>query len=129
MRATWLRSSMRCGGANPTRRSRRSSVGPCGPWRRSGRARPGRGCARTRAVSAALARGGSALAVLEEACAGLARAAAQAGLGERHYTRAEWAQLLASALAEASLPPGGARGGAVQLVELRELWGRSLEHV
>jgi len=81
------------------------------------------------AATAALARDQAALAALEQACAGLARGAAQVGLGERGFARAEWAQLLTAELAGASLPPGGARGGAVQLVELRELWGRSFDHV
>src|SRR5439155_1556937 len=72
--------------------------------------------------------GGEAAArTLEQDCAGLARAAGQ--LGEARLTRAEFAQVLSEALAEASLAPGGARGGAVQLVELRELAGRSFEHL
>jgi len=82
-----------------------------------------------RAVSAALARDQAALRCLEEACSGLARAAAQVGLGEKRFTRASFAQVLAEALSDASLPPGGARGGAVHLVELRELPGRSFDHL
>src|SRR5437868_6363359 len=49
--------------------------------------------------------------------------------GEARMGRREFAQLLSQTLAEASLPPGGARGGAVQLMELRELPGRSFDHL
>ena len=83
----------------------------------------------TRAVTAALARDQAALRALEDACAGLARGAAQLGLSERKFARADWARLLSEALSESSLPPGGARGGAVHLVELRELPGRSFDHL
>ena len=82
-----------------------------------------------RAAAAALARDQAALRALEEACEGLARAAAALSLETRLHARAEWAQILATALAAASLPPGGARGGAIQLVELRELPGRSFAHL
>ena len=82
-----------------------------------------------RAVSAALGRDQAALRALEDACTGLARGAAQVGLAERKFARADWARLLAEALADASLPPGGARGGAVHLVELREVPGRSFDHL
>jgi len=82
-----------------------------------------------RAAAAALARDQAALRALEEACAGLARAAASLGSEEKLYPRVEWAQVLGTALAAASLPPGGARGGAIQLVELRELLGRSFDHL
>ncbi len=78
---------------------------------------------------AALARDQSALRALEDACAALSRAARAVGLADRPYARSEWAQILATALADASLPPGGAHGGAIQLVELRELSGRSFDHV
>ena len=77
----------------------------------------------------ALARDQSALRALEDACAALSRAARAVGLGDRVHARSEWAQILSTALADASLPPGGARGGAIQLVELRELPGRSFAHV
>ena len=87
----------------------------------------GTGATLERAAAAALARDQAAARTLEQACAGLARAAGQ--LGESRLTRAEFAQVLSEALAEASLAPGGARGGAVQLVELRELAGRSFEHL
>ncbi|HET9752604.1 MAG TPA: PD-(D/E)XK nuclease family protein, partial [Myxococcales bacterium] len=80
-----------------------------------------------RAASAALARDQAAARALEEACAGLVRASEQ--MGEARVGREEFAQLLAESLSDASLPPGGARGGAVQLLELRELPGRSFEHV
>ena len=83
----------------------------------------------TRAAAAALARDQAALAVLEATCDALARGAAELGDGDREFSRAEWTQMLASALANASLPPGGARGGAVQLVELRELPGRRFDHL
>lgn len=82
-----------------------------------------------RAALSALARDQAALQRLEECCAGLARAAAQLGMGERRIAFGDWTHLLAEALAGASLPPGGAKGGAVQLVELRELSGRSFEHL
>ena len=87
------------------------------------------GPALEKAVASALARDQAAARALEAACAGLARGAAQIGLAERRFTRSEWAQLLASALTDASLPPGGARGGAVQLLELRELPERSFQHL
>src|SRR5205823_3372085 len=63
-----------------------------------------------RAAAAALARDQSALTALEDACSALARAAASLGDEERTRSRGEWAQVLAAALADASLPPGGARG-------------------
>ncbi len=82
-----------------------------------------------RAVAAALGRDQAALRALEDACTGLARGAAQVGLGERKFPRADWARLLAAVLADASLPPRGARGGAVHLVELREVPERSFDHL
>lgn len=66
---------------------------------------------------------------LEEACRDLVRAAAQLGQSGKTFGRAAFKELLAEALASVSLPAGGARGGAVELVELRELWGRSFEHL
>jgi RecB family exonuclease len=87
------------------------------------------GPALERAAAGALARDQAAVRALEEACAGLARGAAQVGLAERRFARGEWAQLLASSLAGASLPPGGGRGGAVQLVELREASERAFDHL
>ncbi|HYY53473.1 MAG TPA: PD-(D/E)XK nuclease family protein [Myxococcales bacterium] len=80
-----------------------------------------------RAAGVALARDQAAARALEEACAGLARAAAR--VGEVRLSRAEFAQLLSEALCRASLPGGGARGAAVQLLELRELPGRSFAHL
>jgi ATP-dependent helicase/nuclease subunit B len=80
-----------------------------------------------RAAAAALARDQAAARALEDACAGLVRASAQ--LGDVRLGREEFAQLLAESLSDASLPPGGARGGAVQLLELREVPGRAFEHV
>jgi len=87
------------------------------------------GPALSRAADLALSRDQAALRALEDTCAGLARAAVQLGLSEQRLSRAAYAQLLAGSLAEASLPPGGARGGAVQLVELREVPGRSFRHL
>ena len=99
-----------------------------GLWRRLRAPEPfGTGPALERAAATALARDQAGARTLQQACAGLARAAGQ--LGEPRMTRAEYAQVLSEALAEASLAPGGARGGAVQLVELRELAGRSFEHL
>src|SRR5229473_1902640 len=83
----------------------------------------------TRAAAAALARDQAALRALEEACGAVARAAATLGDADRAFSRADWAQVLASALSGPSLPSGGARGGAVQLAELRELPGRRFDHV
>src|SRR5439155_1323186 len=85
------------------------------------------GHALQRAAAAALARDQAAARALEEACAGLARAAAR--LGEVRLSRAEFAQLLSQALSDASLPGSGARGAAVQLLELRELPGRTFQHL
>ena len=99
-----------------------------GLWRQIRAPEPfGTGPRLERAAATALARNQAAARTLEQACAGLARAAGK--LGESRLTRAEFAQVLSEALAEASLAPGGARGGAVQLVELRELAGRSFEHL
>jgi len=69
------------------------------------------------------------LTALEAGCADLAAAAREAGQGEQVFSRALWAELLSGALAEATLRPGGARGGAVQLLELRELPGRTFQHL
>ncbi|HEY6911800.1 MAG TPA: PD-(D/E)XK nuclease family protein [Myxococcales bacterium] len=80
-----------------------------------------------RAAAAALARDQAAARALEDACAGLARAGAQ--LGDGRVGREEFAQLLTESLSDMSAPPGGARGGAVQLLELRELPGRAFDHV
>jgi ATP-dependent helicase/nuclease subunit B len=79
------------------------------------------------ASASALGGNQAAARALEETCAGLAAAAAR--LGEVRMARTEFAQLLSQSLAQASLPPGGARGGAVQLMELRELPGRSFDHL
>ena len=87
------------------------------------------GPALERAAAAALARDQAAVRALEDACAGLARGAAEVGLGEKRFARDEWARLLSASLADASLPPGGARGGAVQLVELREVPERAFDHL
>jgi ATP-dependent helicase/nuclease subunit B len=87
------------------------------------------GPALSRAADLALARDQAALKALEETCAGLARASIQLGIADQRMSRAAYAQLLRSSLADASLPPGGARGGAVQLVELREVPGRSFRHL
>ena len=103
-------------------------LGRWGLWRRLRAPEPDdAGPALERAAAAALARDQVAARALEQACAGLARAAGPQG--EPRVSRAEFAQLLSEALAGASLPPGGARGGAVQLLELRELAGRAFEHV
>ncbi len=83
----------------------------------------------TRAAAAALARDQAALRALEDACGAVARAAATLGDADRAFSRADWAQVLSSALSGTSLPSGGARGGAVQLTELRELPGRRFDHV
>jgi hypothetical protein len=83
----------------------------------------------SRAAAAALARDQAALRALEEACRTLADGAAELGDGDRAFSRAEWVQSLTRALAGASLPAGGARGGAVQFAELRELAGRRFDHV
>src|SRR6267378_3915236 len=99
-----------------------------GLWRQIRAPEPfGTGPRLERAAATALARDQAASGTLEQVCAGLARAAGQ--LGESRLTRAEFGQVLSEALAEASLAPGGARGGAVQLLELRELAGRSFEHL
>src|SRR6267143_843020 len=83
----------------------------------------------SRTAAAALARDQAALRALEEACDAVARAAATLGDAERAFSRAEWVQVLTRVLGGASLPAGGARGGAVQLAELRELAGRRFDHV
>ncbi|TMA76405.1 MAG: hypothetical protein E6J67_05150 [Deltaproteobacteria bacterium] len=99
-----------------------------GLWRRLRAPEPVEaGHALQRAAAAALARDQAAARALEQACAGLARAAAR--LGEVRLSRAEFAQLLSQALSDASLPGSGARGAAVQLLELRELPGRTFQHL
>ena len=82
-----------------------------------------------RASLSALARDQAALQRLEESCVAIARGAADLGVARRELGFAEWTQILSHALADTSLPAGGARGGAVQLLELRELAGRSFDHV
>jgi ATP-dependent helicase/nuclease subunit B len=99
-----------------------------GLWRRLRAPEPAEaGPALQRAGAEALARDQGAARALEEACAGLARAAAR--VGEVRLSRAEFGQLLSEALSDASLPGCGARGAAVQLLELRELPGRTFQHV
>jgi RecB family exonuclease len=103
-------------------------LGRWGLWRRlRAHQQADAGAALERAAAAALGRDQAAARALEQACAGLARASAR--IGEECLARAEFAQLLSDALAQASLPASGARGGAVQLLELRELPGRSFEHL
>ena len=82
-----------------------------------------------RAAAAALARDQAALSALEEACTEIARAADLLGEKDRLRSRAEWAQALSASLAAATLPKGGARGGAVQVCALRDLPGRRFDHV
>ena len=82
-----------------------------------------------RAVEAARARDLAALDALGRACRELAQAAALLGRGAEEVPRGDFARLLSEALSEASLRPGGARGCAVELVELRELPGRSFAHL
>ena len=99
--------------------------GPRGP-RPGGDEPPG---ALERSLEAARARDLAAFEALERACTGLCEAAAALGRADAPVARSEWARLLSGALADASLRPGGARGAAVQLVELRELPGRSFDHL
>ncbi|HZX94217.1 MAG TPA: hypothetical protein VFE90_06850, partial [Myxococcales bacterium] len=99
-----------------------------GLWRRLRAPEPqDAGASLERAAASALGRDQAAARALEEACAGLSRAAAL--LGNARVTREAFGQVLSEALAGASLSPGGARGGAVQVLELRELPGRAFEHV
>jgi RecB family exonuclease len=102
-------------------------LGRWGLWSRLRSPQAAAGGTLERAVAAALARDQAAARALEQACSGLARAAAQ--VGEVRLTRGEFAQLLSQALSQVSLPAPGARGGAVQLVELRELAGRGFDHL
>src|SRR3989442_441135 len=103
-------------------------LGRWGLWRRLRVPEPvDAGPALEHAAVSALGRDQAAARALEQACAGLAAAAMR--IGEARMGRREFAQLLSQTLAEASLPPGGARGGAVQLMELRELPGRSFDHL
>src|SRR5260221_4140246 len=87
------------------------------------------GPALERAATAALSRDQAAVRALEEACAGLARGASHLHLDGKRFTRDEWAEMLTTALSDASLPPGGARGGAVELGELREVPERAFGHL
>ena len=82
-----------------------------------------------RAAAAAMGRDQAGARRLEETCLSLAQAARAVGLAGEVHSRVSFAQLLAEALAGAALPAGGARGGAVHLLELRELPGRTFEHV
>src|SRR5205085_5571371 len=82
-----------------------------------------------RATSAALARAASAFDALEHHVGELARAAASLGDEGARLERSAWAELLRDSLSEEAAPSRGARGSAVQLVELRELPGRSFDHL
>ncbi len=90
---------------------------------------PGGAARSTRALSAAAARDLSALEAVQGACAELARAAASLGRAGQAFERAAFAEQLREALADKSLRPSGARGAAVQLIELRELSHRSFHTV
>lgn len=76
-----------------------------------------------------LARDRAAIEAVEAALEQLARAAAALGRGRQELARAEFGELLAARLADLSLRPGGARGAAIELVELRELPGRAFDHL
>ena len=105
-----------------------SLLGRWGLWSRLRAPQPEEaGAMLERASLAALARDQAAGRALEQACAGLARA--EAKVGEVRVPRAEFTRILSQALSQASLPASGARGGTVQLVELRELAGRSVDHL
>jgi len=80
-------------------------------------------------AAAALARDQTAARSFDDACAELVKGAAAVGLAGARMSQTAFADLLAESLASVSLPGGGARGAAVQLVELRELAGRSFDHV
>jgi hypothetical protein len=82
-----------------------------------------------RALESARARDLAALEALGRACRELSQAAALLGRAGEEVPRGDFARLLSEALSEASLRPGGARGCAVELVELRELPGRSFTHL
>jgi len=79
------------------------------------------------ALAAAAARDLAALERLRSACAELAAAGSRLGMAS--VARREWVEMVRDQLDGASLPPAGARGAAVQIVELRELSGRSFEHL
>jgi len=82
-----------------------------------------------RATAAAVARDRAAVSALEDACAEIVRAAETLGEGHRQRSRAEWAQALSASLAAVTLSSAGARGGAVQVCELRDLPGRRFDHL
>ena len=82
-----------------------------------------------RALQAARGRALLGLTALEEVCEALAGAARELGEEQRTVPRESWAELLGWALGQATLPPPGARGAAIELVELRELPGRSFDHL
>ena len=77
----------------------------------------------------ALAREHRGLAALLDTTNELAQSAAALGLGEARLPRRRWLRLVRTACGERTIRPGGARGGAVRLVELSELAGLGLDHV
>jgi RecB family exonuclease len=87
------------------------------------------GRALSRAAALAVARDHAGLRALEEACTGAARAAAQLGLEDDRISRAAYARFLAATFSDSLLPMRGARGGSVELLELRQVPGRSFRHL
>lgn len=83
----------------------------------------------TRAALAALARDQAAAGALDEVFHGLAAAAVRAGIGARTIDRDGFARLLADFAGDAVLAAPGPRGGAVRLLDVRELLGLSVEHL
>ncbi|WP_373046529.1 PD-(D/E)XK nuclease family protein [Vulgatibacter sp.] len=81
------------------------------------------------AAARAVARDQAALRALSAALASVAGAARRAGLADRQVELSRFRDLLETALGQTSLPARGARGGAVRLLDVSELPGRSCAHL
>lgn len=82
-----------------------------------------------RAAAAAMARDQAALRSLATLLSSLAGAARRVGLADREMPIARFRGLIEAVLAQTGLPSRGARGGAVRLVDVSELPGRSCAHL
>lgn len=81
------------------------------------------------AAARAVARDQAALRALSAALAAVAGAARRVGLADRQVPLSRFRELLETALGQASLPSRGARGGAVRLLDVSELPGRTCAHL
>ncbi|MHB8873459.1 MAG: PD-(D/E)XK nuclease family protein [Myxococcaceae bacterium] len=96
---------------------------------RKGEPRSAEETALGRAVMRALARDQAAAEALRELAAELDSALRESGAGELELSRRTFYRWLRDAAAELNLAPRGPRGGAVRLLDLRELAGASYQHL